>query len=74
MRGTQEVAGSSPASSTSYGRGPITVGCNKFRDHLGYWVDRVAAGEQVTVTRRGKPRITVLPAAQPAAVLPLTGP
>jgi antitoxin (DNA-binding transcriptional repressor) of toxin-antitoxin stability system len=29
---------------------------------LGYWIDRVAAGEEVLLTRRGKPRIRLSPA------------
>jgi prevent-host-death family protein len=33
------------------------VGSNPFRDRLGYWMDRVAAGEDVIITRHGKPRI-----------------
>jgi len=39
------------------------VGCDEFRIQFGYWVDRVAAGEHVVVTRRGKPRIRLSPAA-----------
>jgi prevent-host-death family protein len=75
LSGTQEVAGSSPASSTSSpplltigsephpgGSGPLTVGSNPFRDRLGYWMDRVAAGEEVVITRRGRPRIRLSPA------------
>jgi len=33
-----------------------------FRDKLGYWVERVAAGEEVIVTRHGRPRIRLSPA------------
>jgi prevent-host-death family protein len=43
---------------------PTIVGANAFRDHLGDWIDRVAAGEHVLVTRRGKPRIRLSPAAE----------
>ena len=42
---------------------PIVVGSNPFRDKLGYWMDRVAAGEHVVITRRGKPRIRLTAAA-----------
>ena len=55
--GSAEVAGSSPASSTPPSDDPIVVGSNPFRDRLGYWMDRVAAGEDVIITRHGKPRI-----------------
>jgi prevent-host-death family protein len=33
------------------------VGCNSFRDGFGHWIDRVVAGEEVIVTRRGRPVI-----------------
>jgi prevent-host-death family protein len=35
----------------------LTVGSNPFRDRLGYWMDIVAAGQEVIVTRHGKPRL-----------------
>jgi hypothetical protein len=53
--GSAKVAGSSPASSTGGNLQPTSVGCNAFRDGFGTWIDRVAAGEEVIVTRRGKP-------------------
>ena len=62
--GTAEARGSSPLSSTS-SKGPITVGSNPFRDKLGYWMDRVAAGDEVVITRHGKPRIRLSPARPP---------
>ncbi|MDE3134852.1 MAG: type II toxin-antitoxin system prevent-host-death family antitoxin [Acidobacteriota bacterium] len=40
----------------------LTVGSNPFRDRLGYWMDIVAAGQEVIVTRRGRPRLRLLPA------------
>jgi len=58
--GMAEVAGSSPASSTS-GRGPIEIGSNPFRDRLGYWLERAERGEEILVTFRGRPRIRLLP-------------
>jgi prevent-host-death family protein len=65
--GMAEVRGSSPLSSTPpMPTGPTVVGVNPFRDKLGYWVDRVAAGEEVIVTRHGRPRIRCSPAT-PAA-------
>jgi prevent-host-death family protein len=39
------------------------LGCEQFRLELGTWIDRVAGGENVLVTRRGKPRIRLSPAA-----------
>jgi prevent-host-death family protein len=41
---------------------PLTLGSNAFRDRLGYWMDRVAAGDNIVITRRGKPRIRLSPA------------
>lgn len=61
-RGTAEARGSSPLSSTAPGADPTLVGSNPFRDKLGYWMDRVAAGEEVLITRHGKPRIRLSPA------------
>jgi hypothetical protein len=64
--GMAEVRGSSPLSSTSSSSPEptvITVGSNPFRDRLGYWMDVVAAGQEVIVTRRGRPRLRLTPAA-----------
>jgi PD-(D/E)XK endonuclease len=63
--GMAEVVGSSPTSSTPSPEGPITVGSNPFRDKLGYWLERVAAGQEVLVTHRGKPRVRLSPAGGP---------
>jgi prevent-host-death family protein len=62
VTGSHEVAGSSPASSTTADRMPITIASNPFRDRLGHWMDRVAAGEDVVIPRHGKPRIRLAPA------------
>lgn len=70
--GMAEVRGSSPLSSTSSEAGAITLGSNPFRNRFGYWMDRVAAGEEVLVTRRGKPRIRLSPATGAAAPPTLT--
>ena len=66
--GMAEVVGSSPTSSTPPSEGLLTVGSNPFRDKLGYWMERVAAGQEVLVTHRGRPRIRLVPAAEPQAV------
>ncbi len=62
--GMAEVVGSSPTSSTSPGA-PVVIGANPFRDRFGYWMERVAAGEQIVVTHRGRPRIRLSPATAP---------
>ena len=51
-RGTAEVVGSSPTSSTS---SPLPVGCDSFRDHFGYWLDQATKGEHLMITRHGRP-------------------
>jgi prevent-host-death family protein len=61
VAGSHEVAGSSPASSIAADCTPTTVGCNPFRDRFGDWIERVAAGEEVIVTRRGRPLLRLLP-------------
>jgi hypothetical protein len=58
VTGSHEVVGSSPTSSTS---SPVTIGCETFRASLGYWMERVAAGEHLLVTFRGRPRVRVSP-------------
>jgi prevent-host-death family protein len=82
--GMAEVVGSSPTSSTSTdgpaavgpegpatagADGPVVVGANQFRDEFGSWMDRVAGGEEVLVTRHGRPRIRLSPAIQPGAAV-----
>ncbi|MEA2475431.1 MAG: hypothetical protein QOE06_3346 [Thermoleophilaceae bacterium] len=61
LSGTQEVAGSSPASSTP-SAGSTTVGAHEFRNRFGWYMERAAAGEEILVTHRGRPRIRVAPA------------
>jgi hypothetical protein len=60
--GMAEVVGSSPTSSTAAeGLEPTLVGSNPFRDRLGHWLERVAGGEEVVVTFRGRPRVRLSP-------------
>jgi prevent-host-death family protein len=56
LRGTQEAAGSSPASSTSSASAEV-VGAHEFRNHFGWYMERAAAGETFHVTRRGRPYV-----------------
>ena len=60
-RGTAEVAGSSPASSTPPLRN--VVGANEFRNHFGWYMERAAAGEEFHVERRGRPFVRLTGAA-----------
>ena len=54
LRGTQEVAGSSPASSTPEEHADVVVGSHRFRNHFGYWMERAATGDEFLITRRGR--------------------
>jgi prevent-host-death family protein len=58
VHGMHEVAGSSPASSTSR----TTVGAHEFRNRFGWYMERAAAGEEIDVTRRGRPTVSLGPA------------
>jgi prevent-host-death family protein len=63
--GMAEVVGSSPTSSTSRPLevgGTTQIGSHEFRERFGYWMDRVAAGERVVVSRHGRPVIRLEPA------------
>jgi prevent-host-death family protein len=67
LSGTQKVAGSSPASSTPEDADRVTrVGAHEFRNHFGFYMERAAAGEEIRVTRRGRPTVRLLPD-QPAS-------
>jgi prevent-host-death family protein len=51
----------------------FTIGAEACRDSFGCWLDRVAAGQDVVVTRRGKPMVkltAVAPASLPACHKP----
>ena len=68
LHGMQEAGGSSPPSSTPSAAGtPLAtvVGAHQFRNHFGYYMERAAAGEEVLVTRRGKPLVRLSPAQEP---------
>ncbi len=58
LRGTQEAAGSSPASSTSL-PDTLHVGAHQFRNHFGYYLERAADGHEILVSRRGRPYVRV---------------
>lgn len=47
----------------------VTVGADSCRVSFGYWLDRVAAGEDVVITRRGKPVIRLTAVAPASASL-----
>jgi prevent-host-death family protein len=62
--GMAEARGSSPLSSTSstHLNGVHDVGSNRFRDHFGYYLERAAAGDEIRISRHGRPYARLLPA------------
>jgi prevent-host-death family protein len=44
------------------------IGVREFKNGASRFIDRVEAGEVLTVTRRGKPVATVMPAGMPAGL------
>ncbi len=73
--GSRKVVGSSPTSSTA---APAEVAANEYRDHLGWYMERAAAGESFLVTRHGRPYARLTPAhdqlelPEPAEVVSIT--
>ncbi|MGH2992255.1 MAG: type II toxin-antitoxin system Phd/YefM family antitoxin [Solirubrobacterales bacterium] len=47
--------GSSPTGSTPPDSSGVEVGAHEFRNHFGYYMERAAGGEDILITRRGKP-------------------
>jgi prevent-host-death family protein len=72
LSGTQKATGSSPVSSTPSGGGAVRhVGANKFRNHFGYYMERAAAGEEVLVTRHGRPFVRLSGVVSQPALTPV---
>jgi prevent-host-death family protein len=53
--GSAKAGGSSPPSSTHNGEAPTVVGAHELRNRFGWSLERAAAGEDIRVTRRGRP-------------------
>ncbi len=72
LAGSEEVRGSSPLSSTADPSAPTkeeSVGAHEFRNRFGVYLERVASGAEISVTRHGRPYARLVPAAlNPAAV------
>jgi prevent-host-death family protein len=66
--GTLRARGSSPLSSTSPHE-TLHVGAHEFRNHFGYYLERAADGDEIRVSRRGRPYVRLIaeePRLQPA--------
>ena len=61
LGGTQEARGSSPLSSTPSLTEQV-IGAHELRERFGYWMDRAAAGEDIVVTRHGRPLVRLIAA------------
>lgn len=65
VTGSDEGVGSSPISSTTQSMGEPkaeSVGAHEFRNRFGWYMERAAAGEEIRVSRRGRPFVRLLPA------------
>jgi prevent-host-death family protein len=68
--GIPEAGGSSPPSSTLLDSSAIGVGAHEFRNHFGWYMQRAAAGEEILITRRGKPHARLGPPREPRQARP----
>jgi PD-(D/E)XK endonuclease len=55
--GSRKVVGSSPTSSIPGARCETVVGAHEVRNRFGWYLERAAAGEDIRVTRRGRPYV-----------------
>jgi prevent-host-death family protein len=53
--GIRKVVGSSPTGSTPSDSAEVVVGAHQFRNHFGHYMERAAAGDEILISRRGKP-------------------
>ena len=62
--GMAEVRGSSPLSSTADASAtPEAIGAHEFRNRFGYYLERVAEGDEIAISRHGRPCARLVPAA-----------
>jgi prevent-host-death family protein len=69
--GSRKVVGSNPTSSTSQmgtGTELIRLGSHQFRNHFGYYLERAAAGDEIHITRHGRPFAKLMPVEPASAV------
>jgi prevent-host-death family protein len=57
--GSRKVVGSNPTSSTPES---LDVGSNELRNRFGYYLERAAGGDEVCVSRHGRPYARLVPA------------
>jgi prevent-host-death family protein len=63
--GRHEATGSSPVSSIADSSGTRVhrLGAHQFRNHFGYYMERAAAGDEIHITRHGRPFARLMPPA-----------
>jgi prevent-host-death family protein len=64
VAGSDEVRGSSPLSSTASVATATThnVGAHEFRNRFGFYLERAAAGAEISISRHGRPYARLVPA------------
>ena len=72
LAGSQKVRGSSPLSSTS-SDGATVIGAHEFRNRFGWYAERASKGEEIDVTRHGRPYLRLVPPVARPLALPLDG-
>ncbi len=73
--GMAEVRGSSPLSSTAEIFAPTeSVGANEFRNRFGFYLERAAAGAEISISHRGRPYARLVPADPERASTPSGSP
>ena len=70
VAGSDEVRGSSPLSSTAAVATATAnqVGAHEFRNRFGFYLERAAAGDEISISRHGRPYARLVPAALNPAV------
>ncbi len=63
--GIRKVRGSIPLSSTQDAAAPdlVSVGAHEFRNRFGFYMERAAAGAEISVSRHGRPYVRLVAAA-----------
>jgi prevent-host-death family protein len=63
LAGSEEARGSNPLSSTADVSAPSeTVGAHEFRNRFGLYLERAAAGAEISISHRGRPYARLVPA------------
>ncbi len=58
--GSAKAVGSSPTSSIHDPDGRTVIGAHELRNRFGWYLERAAAGEDIRVTRRGRPSVRLI--------------